>query len=316
VLPGTEADRRHPAHERATEWLVGILTKDWTPAAEVLAAAKLAGISEKAYLAARKNLGVQKKRVGGWGWGESWWEISKPTKEYMPHAGGAYTRTKEFRVPIEAFCAFLGIYLAEGWVRGDRDDIIVSQSPNSPDLEEIRQIMATTGLKWHYDGPHMKFTVSNKPLGTWLRTNCGHRAWNKLVPQAFKELPPYLLETMLHAMMLGDGHWGPEGQGRYTTTSGQLANDVQEIFQKLGRDAWIRRETTKDYPGRFGNPETKRQVYVVRERLQDYHWLPIPKRTRYSGRVHCVTVPNGIVYVRRNGKAGWCGDSIMHPSSG
>jgi hypothetical protein len=28
VLPGTEADRRHPAHERATEWLAGILTKD------------------------------------------------------------------------------------------------------------------------------------------------------------------------------------------------------------------------------------------------------------------------------------------------
>ena len=184
---------------------------------------------------------------------------------------------RELRVPIETFCAFLGIYLAEGWVRGDRDDIIVSQSPNSPDLEEIRQIMATTGLKWHYDGPHMKFTVSNKPLGTWLRANCGHRAWNKLVPQAFKELPSHLLETMLHAMMLGDGHWGPEGQGRYTTTSGQLANDVQEIFQKLGRDAWIRRETTKDYPGRFGNPETKRQVYVVRERLQDYHWLPHPE---------------------------------------
>ena len=65
MLPGTEADRRHPAYERATEWLAGILTKDWTPAAEVLAAAKLAGISDHAYLAARKNLGVKKQRVGG-----------------------------------------------------------------------------------------------------------------------------------------------------------------------------------------------------------------------------------------------------------
>ena len=239
----------------------------------------------------------------------------------MPHAGGAYTRTKEFRLPIEAFCAFLGIYLAEGWVRGDRDDIIVAQSPNSPDLEEIRQILAATGLGWHYDSPHMKFTVSNKPLAAWLRANCGHRAWNKLVPQTFKELPPHLLETMLHAMMLGDGHWGPEGQRRYTTTSAQLADDVQEIFQKLGRDAWIRPHDLSQYaPGDSGTGRVIRRTgriqYVVRERMQDYHWLPKPKRTEYYGKVFCVTVRNGIVYVRRNGKASWCGDSTVDHSPG
>jgi LAGLIDADG-like domain len=315
VLPGTEADRRHPAHERATEWLAGILTKDWTPAAEVLAAAKLAGISNQAYLAARKNLGVKKKRVGGRNT-ECWWEMSKPTKEYVPHAGGAYTRTREFCTSIEAFCAFLGIYLAEGWVRADRDDIIVSQSPNSPDLEEIREILAATGLNFIYDARNMKFTASNKPLAAWLRENCGHRAWGKHVPQEFKDLPLHLQETMLHAMMLGDGHWGEEGQRRYTTTSAQLADDVQEILQKLGRDSWVRRETTKDYPGRYGKPDSKHQTYVVRERLGDYHWLPIPRRTEYHGTIYCVTVPNGIVYVRRNGKAIWCGDSTVHHSLG
>jgi hypothetical protein len=29
----------------------------------------------------------------------------------------------------------------------------------------------------------------------------------------------------------------------------------------------------------------------------------------YSGTIHCVTVPNGVVYVRRNGKPAWCGNS-------
>jgi hypothetical protein len=208
----------------------------------------------------------------------------------------------------------VGIYLAEGWVRADRDDIIVSQSPNSPDLEEIRQILAGTGLNWIYDAKNSKFTATSKSLAGWLRENCGHRAWGKFVPQALKDLPSCLLETMLHGMMLGDGHYGPQGQRYYTTTSAQLADDVQEIFQKLGRDAWVRRETTKRYDGQFGDPATKRQVFVVRERLGDYHWLPKPKKVDYLGTVHCVTVLNGIVYVRRVGKPSWCGDSIMHYS--
>ena len=78
VLPGWEASRRHPAHERATELLAGLLKDDWTPSAEVLAACKAAGIGEKAYQAARKNLGIKSRFFGGRG-KECWWEVSKPT---------------------------------------------------------------------------------------------------------------------------------------------------------------------------------------------------------------------------------------------
>ena len=87
VLPGTEAKRRHPAHERATEWLASFLTKEWTPAADVLAAAKAAEISENAYQAARKNLGVTSRFHGGRGL-PCWWEVSAPTREYVPSTGG------------------------------------------------------------------------------------------------------------------------------------------------------------------------------------------------------------------------------------
>ena len=90
-------------------------------------------------------------------------------------------------------------------------------------------------------------------------------------------------------MMLGDGHWVHRASGYYTTTSAPLADDGQEIFQKLGRDAWMARDD--EGLSRFRNPETKHQTYVVRERLGDYHWLPKPKRNEYHGTVYCVTVP-------------------------
>ena len=210
---------------------------------------------------------------------------------------------RELGMPMEAFCAFLGVYLAEGWVRKDRDDIIISQAPDSEDLPEIREILDATGLTWNYDPRNSKFTTSHKTLAAWLRENAGERAWGKRVPDGFKDYPPPRLAALLNGMVLGDGHRGPKGQRYYTTTSERLADDVQEIFQKLGCDAWIRRESMKEYPGGFGRAGMKHQAFVVRERLGDTHWLPIPKRAEYHGTVHCVSVPNGTVYVRRNGRS-------------
>jgi len=37
--------------------------------------------------------------------------------------------------------------------------------------------------------------------------------------------------------------------------------------------------------------------------------VPLPQRQWYSGRVYCVSVPNTVVLVRRNGKAMWCGQT-------
>ncbi|MCC6212804.1 MAG: NAD-dependent epimerase/dehydratase family protein, partial [Burkholderiales bacterium] len=36
--------------------------------------------------------------------------------------------------------------------------------------------------------------------------------------------------------------------------------------------------------------------------------LVAPERLRYAGTVHCVEVENGVICVRRNGRAAWCGN--------
>ncbi|WP_369015917.1 FAD-dependent thymidylate synthase [Actinocrinis puniceicyclus] len=36
---------------------------------------------------------------------------------------------------------------------------------------------------------------------------------------------------------------------------------------------------------------------------------------QYSGTIHCVTVPNGTLYVRRDGKPSWCGNSPFEHNS-
>ena len=306
VLEAIEADRRHPEWDRATAWLAGQLTAEWTRSGELEAAAAEAGISSKAYIAARANLGVKKRRRGSTrhGKGVSWWETSRPTREHAPSCG-AYNPAPELRIPMKAFCAFLGLFLAEGWVRRDRDEILVAQYQTSRHLPEIFEIMDATGMYWVYNERTSKFTISHRRLAAWLRGNAGTRAWGKRVPDGFKDLSASLLAAMLSGMMIGDGHWGPCNQRYYTTTSPQLADDVQEIFQKTGADAWVRpSDMVTEYEGRFGRQH--RQVYVVRERMQTFHMLPASAMREYHGNVHRLTVPNGIIYVRRNGRPAWC----------
>jgi hypothetical protein len=227
-----------------------------------------------------------------------------PTK-LLVRGTGSYTPMRDFRIPMRDFCAFIGLYLAEGWTRQDRNDVIVSQFDTSRHLPEIQGILNATGLTWQYDARNAKFTTSHKTLAPWLRANAGHRAWRKHVPPGFKDYPADCLEALLRGGMIGDGHWGPYGQRRYTTTSLSLAEDVQEIFQKLGIDAWIRPQDLSKYrAGAYG--ATRRISYVVCERLQETHWLPRPAPRDYSGPVWSVTVPSKVIYVRRGKRPIWC----------
>ena len=99
-----------------------------------------------------------------------------------------------------------------------------------------------------------------------MRENCGELASNKRIPDGFKDYPAEVLARMLRGMMIGDGHWGPYGQRYYTTTSKRLADDVQEIFQKTGADAWVRPQDLTGY-----GSKAKRLQYTVRERMADGH---------------------------------------------
>ena len=304
-IPGRPSARRRPAHEHATEWLARFLTEPWTPAVAVWAAARAEGVKEKALAGARRNLGVTMRRVG-FGPGARW-EMSAPTRKHVPADAFSHLPLRGFSMPMKDFCVFLGLFLAEGWVVKGREDIIVSQSPKSLDLPEIRGILATTGLRWRYDPGRRKFTTQHKIFSEWLGENTGHRAWRKYVPPIFKDYTPELLEALLRGMMIGDGETRPLGQRRYHTTSARLADDVQEIFQKLGVDAWVKRRSESKPSKLVAGKTGFHQAYTVFERLRGIHGLPHPIRRAYHGNVYSLTLPNSVVYVRRNGRAVWCG---------
>jgi hypothetical protein len=115
---------------------------------------------------------------------------------------------------------------------------------------------------------------------------------------------------LFNAMHLGGGDIsGGKGTKVYTVVSKRLADDVHEILFKLGYAARVTWRPAA--MGRCG----KDGAYVVtasrarhggnRVNLLKDHRSSVP----YEGMVHCLEVPNHTLYVRRNGKSCWSGNS-------
>lgn len=97
---------------------------------------------------------------------------------------------------------------------------------------------------------------------------------------------------------------------------------LQEMFAKLGRVFNIKQEHRTKCDSRI---KTRRPCYYASIQKGDAGaWVNFSDKQKsrqteewidYTGKVHCVTVPNGIVFVRRNNKAVFSGNSRVNASS-
>ncbi len=138
--------------------------------------------------------------------------------------------------------------------------------------------------------------------------SCFGKATDKYVPAWVKQLSMRQLRILYDALMLGDGTRNGRGKQAYYTSSKQLADDMQEIALKLG---YVGSITTVDRRGRVNAKGTTRHIEYrvnIKEKHQSER-LTRHSAVQYNGMVYCLTVPNHIMYVRRNGCAAWCGNS-------
>ena len=139
----------------------------------------------------------------------------------------------------------------------------------------------------------------------------------KYIPAHVLRLAPSLLTELLDTLVSGDGcvrvRAGRSEHRSYYTISKELSGQIQELCQKLGARATIAqceaqaggvingRPITGSQTGYAISINTKPRIQVAKMRR---HLVP------YGKDVACVEVaPHHTVYVRRNGKALWCGNS-------
>lgn len=264
------------------------------------------------------------------------WEGNNPQEFFqIPD----YTYTQEFKyknernikrtyikkgpkIEIKAFLKFLGFCVAEGstYIRKGKNGAYISIAYNPADEKElVTELIKNIGFNGSFSGGCARF--SSTPLGHWLKENCGHLAPNKKVPEFIKNLSPKYIKIFLEYLYIGDGYQA-KTSWKLTTTSKQLRDDICELILKCGQAfsyCEIRpRPSYNNVTGRVINSSLisydinwMKNIEIEIDNSKVKHIKSFIERWEdYNDMVYCVTVPNHVIYIRRNGKGVWCGNSL------
>jgi UDP-glucuronate decarboxylase len=219
-------------------------------------------------------------------------------------------RPQRATIPMDLWLEFLGYFLSEGSTycqqrvkvaAGGKEYptqaylVFISQSQKNADKRaKIRRCLKELGYNFHEEPA--QFRIASKQLWSYLRQFGRSRV--KFIPRDLLQLSPRQLRILFDALMLGDGS---SNGVKYYSSSPALIGGVQEILLKLGCASTVCPKS----PGR-----SAWGVHILTDARKDFLTPLYPRRhvEWYDGYVYCVTVPNHVILVRRNGKALWCGN--------
>lgn len=240
--------------------------------------------------------------------------------------------TGELDLPMDPWVEFLGYFGADGYVnrnKGNYTVVIVKDRVRYPGLyKRIVEVIGELGYKpmQHPD----RILFNSKQMFCWLET-LGKRR-EKRIPEFVRGLSPRQIRLYLSAYQACDGHQDRKGVGYITADSLEMAGVVQELCLKAGWAGNIQRrdpETEMFSPvagrapyARAGSPSWV--VQLVKSKLTPAvnhgHTKKQSAQTEelvsYTGFVYCCEVPNHVLYVRRNGKPVFCGNTTRHGVKG
>ena len=214
------------------------------------------------------------------------------------------------KIDAADWAEFLGWFVSEGHRRkkGQAERVFISQNAGAK-RDRICALVDRMGFAYSISGHQI--AVYSRQLYRALEecyvAGAARGAYRKCAPDWIKDAAPSLIARFVEAAVLGDG-WQQGKSRTYATTSRRLADDMQELFIKLGNSANIKTTQPPRHKiqGRDGPAALQYHVSETRTRaasLRQADNSPIFGRVPYDGMVHCVSVPNGTLIARRNGKA-------------
>jgi phosphoribosylamine-glycine ligase len=227
---------------------------------------------------------------------------------YTHGKGRGYITVKPRQIPMIEWARFLGFYMAEGC--SHRRVALAQSHPRK--ASRAKEIVDATGYfsvrsKNAIFIHNVQLARHLKPLGL---------SWQKRVPQYIKDAHPAVIEAFLDGYALGDGNHQPNGFRVFYTSNPGLADDTQELLLKIGRVGIIKNRGIRLAQKKLADGRqiiARRDAYEIIERVKKTRsWLDVRDRSlrMYSGKVYCATVPGHVIFVRRNGKPVWCGNSV------
>lgn len=227
-------------------------------------------------------------------------------------------------IKTEDWLEFLGYYLSEGSATITKEKHYVVQLRQfGNDLFRMgASLQRVTPNKVNIRKQDGRAIVNDKELTLYLKNTFGDK-YHKFIPRKILNMcSQNQLLILLDALMLGDGHSPENGGSAYYTASIQLRDDFMELLLKTGLS------------GSYTKSKSKGDLIKIYDRVcvcQKDNWTitvrwkqhicavagsnwnngdaTVNKKVNYKGKVYCASVPNHTLFVRRNGKTVWCGNS-------
>ena len=207
-------------------------------------------------------------------------------------------------VDIFDLAEFIGWYVTEGHLtlNEKHGTVTISQSlkANPQNVERILTLghrMGFCDIKLSSDKKNINFY--SKELAQYIDIQCGQGSYEKRLPGWLKESDKDVLQLLFDTMIDGDGFRSKTYCG-YASCSKRLFDDFCEIAVKLGYGITTYERLVKNGI-QYCATITSIQIYPTINKKPDI--------VDYSGRIYCVQVPNSFIFVRRNGRCHWSGNS-------
>lgn len=221
--------------------------------------------------------------------------------------------TGAVEIPMDDWLAFMGIWLADGSVSADSEGYTIQIAQKNPArTKRIESLLSK--LPFRFTRRSSEFHCCDEQLGSYLEALGG--AHERSIPPFVKELSPEQIRIFLDWFGAGDGTSMKTGCRLFSTSSRLLADQIQELLLKIGRVGLIKSHQRSGkvwIAGHLADASTTR--YEIVERVKKLHSWIDRRDTQvidYSGKVYCASVKNHVMYVRRNGKPLWCGNTSMY----
>lgn len=229
--------------------------------------------------------------------------IPEVTDELGRSMNNGHQNGGERRIKAEDWFSFLGWYISEGscFKTPSNYTVVISQYENvhKDNYEEIKRLIERMGFKYYATKNDIK--IHSKQLYCFLKSLFpDNGVLNKHIPREYLFYNKKCLIELYNSLMAGDGN---ADESRYSTTSERLANDFSELLVKIGKCGTIFKEK------RDGCWNTIYRISISKNVNPSFGDMYTKKlncdKVRYEGYVYDITVPNHIIYVRRNGKSCW-----------
>jgi len=228
--------------------------------------------------------------------------------------------------PTGLFAKFLGYWLAEGGLEhtaGSSYQIQLYQNVG-PALQDMLVVLREMGYEPAIanNGSEINKQISICDVALYHYLLPYHGAINKRIPRSvLQNFSGADLLQLLLCHVVGDGsvHSKTGHMQAYTISPG-LADDLQEaaLYAGISATTWIDDRVgklgglsglTHRHPCHVISYVTGRNTPLVNHGEKMFHGEPHERWEEYHGNVYCVTVPNHLLYVRRNGRPCWSGNS-------